>query len=102
MIIWLILLKKLLKNITNYLSVLDKHLKINIIFKKAILLLVILKSLIFLVVFGVINNFLVRTGRLELPRVAPHAPQACAYTNSATSAKIIVKCAYTRRWRIRK
>ena len=28
---------------------------------------------------------MVGTERIELSRVAPHAPQACAYTNSATS-----------------
>ena len=29
---------------------------------------------------------MVPKGRLELPRVAPHGPQPCASTNSATSA----------------
>jgi hypothetical protein len=36
-----------------------------------------------------------RMGRLELPRTMPHAPQACAYTNSATSARYFLRCIFT-------
>ena len=33
------------------------------------------------------GNFMVRSRRLELPRVAPQRPQRCASTNSATTAR---------------
>ncbi len=34
---------------------------------------------------------LVGTGRLELPRIAPYAPEAYAYTNSATCPRMYYK-----------
>ena len=37
---------------------------------------------------------MVGTERIELSRISPHAPQACAYTNSATSPKSVFNSNY--------
>lgn len=41
---------------------------------------------------GPYHPLLVRSGRLELPSLSAHAPQACAYTNSATIASTDFRC----------